>query len=164
MSGNPSATREQQARLLALRDAAREAKLGYWVEQIETQADLVSSLTLCAEGKSEECITVLRKTAAREDATEKHVVTPGPLFPAREMLADTLLASGRAMEALGEYEAVLDKEPNRYRATLGAARAARSAGSPDRAREFFNRLVDLGKEADTERDGLQEARQAVGRG
>jgi hypothetical protein len=161
MSGDAGAAREQQARLLALRDAAKQANLGYWVQQIDIQADLVGSLALCAEGRSEECIAGLRKAAAREDATEKHVVTPGLLIPAREMLADTLLASGQAKEALIEYESVLSKEPNRYRTTLGAARAARSAGSQDRAREFFGRVVDLGKEADSERDGLQEARQAM---
>jgi hypothetical protein len=164
MSGDAGAAREQQARLLALRDAAKQANLGYWVEQIDIQADLVGSLALCAERRSEDCIEALRKAAAREDATEKHVVTPGPIIPAREMLADILLASGRPNEALSEYEAVLSKEPNRYRTTLGAARAARSAGSQDRAREFFNRLLDLGKDADTERDGLAEARRAVGRG
>jgi hypothetical protein len=164
MSGNAAAASEQQTRLRALRDAAREAKLGYWVEQIDIQADLIGGLALCAEKRSEECVEALRKVAAREDATEKHVVTPGPIIPAREVLADILLASGKPKEALSEYETVLSKEPNRYRTTLGAARAARSAGSQDRARELFKQLVDLGRDADTERDELQEARRTVGRG
>ena len=95
-SGDAAASKEQQQRLLALRDAAKEAKLGYWVEQIDIQADIAGSLALCAEGKSEVCIEEMRKAAAREDATEKHVVTPGPIIPARELLADLLLASGKA--------------------------------------------------------------------
>ncbi len=37
-SGNAAAAREQQARLMALRDAAKELKLAYWVEQIDIQA------------------------------------------------------------------------------------------------------------------------------
>jgi Tfp pilus assembly protein PilF len=80
------------------------------------------------------------------------------------MLADRLLASGQAREALVEYESVLSKEPNRYRTTLAAARAAHSEGAQERAREFFKKLVDLGKDAEIEREGLQEARQAAGRG
>jgi hypothetical protein len=100
MSGDAAAAGEQQARLLALRDAAKEAKLDYWAEQIDIQADLVGSLALCANGRSEECIVGLKKAAAREDAIEKHVVTPGPIIPARELLADTLIALGRAKEAL----------------------------------------------------------------
>jgi hypothetical protein len=159
-NGNADAARQQQARLVSLRDAAQEAKLGYWVEQIDIQAALVGGLALCADGKTEECIAQLRQAASREDATEKHVVTPGPIIPAREILADMLLASGKAEEAVREYEAVLAKEPNRYRTTFGAARAARTAGDQDRARVFFKQLVDLGREADTERDGLEEARQA----
>ena len=48
-SGDAAAAKEQQQRLLALRDAAREAKLGYWAEQIDIQADIAGSLVLCAE-------------------------------------------------------------------------------------------------------------------
>jgi Tfp pilus assembly protein PilF len=106
----------------------------------------------------------MRKAAAREDATEKHVVTPGPIIPARELLADLLLASGKTSDALAEYEAVLNKEPNRYRAVLGAARAASRAGNESRARELFKHLTDMAKEADSARDGLEEARQSVSRG
>ena len=163
-SGNAAAAREQQGRLVALREAAKEAKLAYWAEQIDIQAELVGSLALCAEGKTDSCIESLAKAAAREDATEKHVVTPGPIIPAREMLADLLSGTGKATEALREYEAVLAKEPNRYRAILGASRAARSAGQEARARDLFKQLLEAGREADSARDGLDEARQAVGRG
>ena len=163
-SGDAVAARQEQQRLVALRDAASEAKLGYWAEQIDIQADIVGSLALCAEGKSDACIEEMRKAAAREDATEKHVVTPGPIIPARELLADLLLEFGEAGEALQEYEAVLKKEPNRYRAVLGAARAASRAGNESRARELFKQLTELGKDADSGRDSLEEARQFLSRG
>ena len=94
----------------------------------------------------------MRRAAAREDGTEKHVVTPGPIIPARELLADHLLASGQTGAALQEYEAVLNKEPNRYRAVQGRARA------------LFKQLAALGKDADSGRDGLEEARQSLNRG
>jgi DNA-binding XRE family transcriptional regulator len=110
------------------------------VEQIDIQADIAGNLALCAEGKSETYIEGVRKAAAREDATEKHVVTPGPIILARELLADLLLASGKAGDALQEYEAVLSKEPIRYRALLGAARAASRTGNESRAREMFKKL------------------------
>jgi hypothetical protein len=163
-SGNAVSAREQQARLFALRDAAHEAKLVYWVEQIDIQAEIAGSLALCAEGKSDECIEGMRKAAAREDAAEKHVVTPGPITPARELLADLLLASGLAGDALQEYEAVLNKEPNRFRTVLGAARAATRSGDESRARDLFKQLAELGRDADSDRDGLEEARQSLRRG
>ena len=144
-SGNAPAAREEQARLLALRDAARAAQLGYWAGQIDIQAAVVAALALCAEGKSDACITELKAAAAREDATEKHVVTPGPLLPARELLAETLLAS-KPVKSLAKYEAVMKKEPNRYRAIAGAMAAVGAAGDDKRARALAADLVKLGAE------------------
>ncbi len=69
------------------------------------------------------------------------MVTPGPILPARELLADTLLEQDRPDEALAEYEAVLQKEPNRYRALAGAALAAQEAGETDRARAHAEHLI-----------------------
>ncbi len=164
MSGDAATAHAEVARLHALRDAAAELKIGYWVEQIDIQAEVVRGLAIWAEGKVDEGVEILKAATAREDATEKHVVTPGPLVPAREVLADVLLAAGKTAEALSDYEAVLAKEPNRYRAVLGAARAAHSAGDSTKARAYFAQLLELGKGADTERDGLREAQQYLDRG
>lgn len=86
-----------------------------------------------AEGKPADDIDALRKAADREDATEKHAVTSGPILPAREILAGLLLDAARPADALREYEAVLKKEPNRLRATAGAALAAERGGDASRA-------------------------------
>jgi hypothetical protein len=158
-SGDSEAANKERGRLVALRDVAKERKLGYWAEQIDIQAKVVEGLALIAEGKASKGTEVLRAAVAREDATEKHVVTPGPLLPAREVLADVLMENGNAREALSEYEAVLAKEPNRYRATLGAARAAKISGDAEKAKQRFTELIELASSADTERDGLVEARQ-----
>jgi hypothetical protein len=161
-AGNAMLTREQQARLIALRDAATELKLTYWVGQIDIQAAVVGALALCAEGKSVECIEGLRAASLREDATEKHVVVPGPLVPARELLADMLVAQKRFADALREYEAVMTKEPNRYRTLAGAMAAAQAAGEQSRALSLANALLKLGSEADSPRATLQQAGQIAG--
>jgi hypothetical protein len=158
-SGDSSAAMAQQARLVTLRDAAKEAKLGYWADQIEIQAEVVRGLSLVTDGNTAEGVEILKRAALREDATEKHVVTPGPLLPAREVLAEVLLGAGNGDEALREYQAVISKEPNRYRAIFGAARAARLAGDAEKARLYYTQLAELAQSADTERDSLQEARQ-----
>jgi hypothetical protein len=162
-SGDSAAARAEHARLLKLRDATRERKLDYWVEQIEIQAQLVQGLWLLADGKAAEAIEALKAAAKREGATEKHAVTPGPLLPAREVLADILLETGKASDALIEYEAVLATEPNRYRATSGAARAASQASNAAKAKLHFAALVELGRNADTQRDTLAEARKFLAR-
>jgi hypothetical protein len=67
----------EHARLIALRDKAKEMKIGYWAEQIDIQAEVVRGLSLVADAKTAEGVDILKLVAAREDATEKHVVTPG---------------------------------------------------------------------------------------
>jgi hypothetical protein len=158
-SGDAAGAREQQQRLWRLRDAM---KVPYWAEQIDIQADVVGALAQCADGKAAECREGLRRAAAREDATEKHVVTPGPILPARELLADILLEQGQAGEALNEYEAVLGKELLRYRAIAGAMRAAAQAGDSAKARTHAAALVKQAGEADEARPSIAEARRLAG--
>ena len=154
-SGDADGARQQQARLQQLREAMT---IPYWREQIDIQADIIGALTLCAEGKTPDCIEALRKAAAREDATEKHVVTPGPILPAREFLADTLLEAKQPQAALKEYDTVLVKEPNRYRAIAGAMQAAQQAGNTAKARTHAAHLVSQAADADSERPSLQQAK------
>jgi hypothetical protein len=153
-NGDATAARQEQERLLALRDSAKQP---YWAGQIAIQADVVGALALCAEGKSQECLDALRQAAEREDATEKHVVTPGPILPARELLADMLLDSGQPAEALKEYEAVLLKEPHRFRATAGAMQAAEQAGDAAKAREHAADLLAQAADAPRNRASFQKA-------
>src|ERR1700730_14656357 len=87
-SGDAASAMQEHARLIQLRDVAKERKLASWAEQIDIQADLVRGLAVVAEGKRDEGIELVKAAAAREDATEKHVVTPGPLLPAREVYAE----------------------------------------------------------------------------
>jgi tetratricopeptide (TPR) repeat protein len=137
LSGDAAGARVQIARLQALGEAT---KVPYWVEQIAIQADVVQALATRAEGGVSQALPMLRKAADREDATEKHVVTPGPLVPARELLAYLEFETGDAKLALRDFESVLQREPNRYRAVAGAARAAERAGDAKRAAKYAQRL------------------------
>jgi hypothetical protein len=162
MSQDPVAAQAEVKRLEALRDAAVALKIGYWVEQIAIQAEVVQGLATCAAGKHPEGIEILRKAAAREDATEKHAVTPGLLLPAREVLAETILNFGKPADALREYEAVLAKEPNRYRAFAGAAQAAARAGDAKKAAYYSARVVELTDNADSPRPEVAQAKRVLG--
>ena len=71
-----------------------------------------------------EAFTGMHAATEQEDKTEKSVVTPGPLPPARELLAELLLDLNRPSEALKEFEATLTKEPYRFRSLCGTAKAA----------------------------------------
>ena len=155
--------RAEVARLLQLRDAANALKLPYWPGQIEIQADVVRGLATIAEGKADEGIEILRQAATREDATEKHVVTPGPLLPACEVLAAALLDAGKPADALREYETVLTKEPNRLRATAGAGLAAERSRDTQKARLHYGKVLELAAGADGPRPEVTNAKRFLGR-
>ncbi|MBI2161518.1 MAG: hypothetical protein HYU25_14270 [Candidatus Rokubacteria bacterium] len=161
--GDVAAARRDIDRLGALRDALAAAKQGYWVEQVEIQRQAAAAWVARAEGKKEEALALLRSAAEREDATEKHPVTPGPIAPARELLAEMLLESNQPVEALKEFEATMRVEPNRFRTVAGAARAAEVAGDKAKARHYYTQLLTLGEKADAERAELRQARAFLGK-
>jgi tetratricopeptide (TPR) repeat protein len=157
-SGNVAAARQDLDRLQTLRDALQTAKQAYWAEQVEIQRRIVDAWIAHAEGKQQEALERMRAAADREDATEKHPVTPGPLAPARELLGDMLLESNDPAHALQAFEASHRVEPNRFQGLYSAARAAQRAGAPDKARTLYTQLVTLAARADSERPELAEAR------
>jgi hypothetical protein len=85
----------------------------YWAEQVAIQQLGAQAWLDLAEHRDNDGLMHMREAAAREDATEKNAVTPGPLAPARELLGDMLVQLHRPTEAAAEYRATLQKEPNR---------------------------------------------------
>jgi Tfp pilus assembly protein PilF len=85
------------------------------------------------------------------------------LYPFRELLAELLLETGQPVAALTEFETALKQTPNRYRAYWGAACAADAASDRQKASEYFRKLVDLAKNADTERQEIREAKTYLAR-
>jgi tetratricopeptide (TPR) repeat protein len=114
--------------------------------------------TAQSEGKPEEARKLLASAAKLEDSTEKHPVTPGPIQPAREMLADLLMEQKQPAAALTEYEMVLQGSPNRFNALYGAARGAELAGDEAKARTHFTALMTLAGSNGSSRRELGEAR------
>ena len=104
----------------------------------------------------------MRAAADLEDKNEKHIVTPGRIVPARELLGEMLLELKQPALALTEFEASQAREPNRFRGYYGAARAAEAAGDRQKARAHFAKLVDLSKNADSVRPELARAKAYLG--
>jgi len=145
-----------------MRDKLTKMKEVYWANQVEIQRQEVSAWLAFAEGDSQGALTGMHAAAEQEDKTEKSVVTPGPLAPARELLAELLLELNHPAEALREFEATLTKEPNRFRSLYGAAEAAKLAGDRSTARKYFGRLLKVAERADKpERPEMAEARRGA---
>ena len=100
----------------------------------------------------------MRAAADEEDTTDKAAISPGPIAPARELLGEMLLDAGNAKDALVAFEATMQKEPGRFRGAYGAARAAEALGNKALARKYYQRLIEIAKDSDTQRAELKRAR------
>jgi hypothetical protein len=107
--------------LAAISGRLKSSGEGYWSEQVAIKRLGASAWLELARNNSDSALSLMLQAAAREDATEKNAVTPGPLAPARELLGDMLMQLNRRSEALGAYRATLIKEPNRRRSMRAVA-------------------------------------------
>jgi hypothetical protein len=142
------AARESVAALKRIRDRLLKAGENYWAQQVEIQEVTVAAWAALAAGKKEEALRQMKSAAELEDGTEKSAVTPGPLAPARELLAEMLLEMREPALALEQFEATLAKEPGRFRTLYGAAHAAQLSGSPEASQRFFGELLKVCGHAD----------------
>ncbi|HJV11836.1 MAG TPA: hypothetical protein VJ690_10070, partial [Burkholderiales bacterium] len=130
-------------RIAALGEQLKEAKNAYWAGEVEVMRLTSIAWIARAQGKNEEALATMRRAADLEDKSEKHIVTPARLLPARELLGDMLLELKRPADALKEYEASQVREPNRLRGYYGAGLAASQAGQHAKAKQHYTRLVAL---------------------
>jgi tetratricopeptide (TPR) repeat protein len=150
--------RESITKLANAQKTLLENKEPYWANQVDLQRQIVSAWLAFAEGKGDEALKMMRAAADAEDVTDKHPVTPGSILPARELLGEVLLELKRPADALPEFETVLKAAPARFNAIYGAGRAAQLAGNDAKARDYFAKLVQLGRDADSERAELTAAK------
>jgi hypothetical protein len=160
--GHPDQATADIAKLAELRDKLKSMQDAYWTEQVDIQRRVALAWQTFAQGQKDEGLAQLKAAADSEDATDKSAVTPGPLAPARELYGFMLLEANRPKEALVAFEATMKKEPNRFRGTYGAARAAEAAGDKAKARTYYKELLVIAKDADTERPELATAKKFVG--
>jgi hypothetical protein len=162
-SGDTAAASTALERLTAMQKSLAEAKEVYWATQVEIQRRAAAAWLAYAQGKHDEAITLMRTAAELEDTTDKHPVTPGPVVPARELLAELLLEMKRPADALKEFEADLVISPNRFNALYGAAKAAELSGDQNKASMFYAKLTALGERGDGSRPELQAAKKFLAR-
>lgn len=157
-SGNVTDARNDIEKLRVLHEALVKAKDKYWAEQVDIQGRAAGAWLAHAEGRNEEALKLMRSAADLEDSTDKHPVTPAPIMPARELLGDLLLELNEPKQALGEFEKSLSREPNRFHALYSVAKAAELSGDPQRAKSYYEKVVVVCSQADTERSELQQAK------
>ncbi len=146
--GDIAAAKAAAQELAAIHQRLLDAKEPYWALQVEIQRIDVLAWAALAENHPDDALLQMRQAVELENGTEKSAVTPGPITPAAELMAEMLLKLNRPSDALREFEATLKKEPNRFRALYGAAKAARLAGNSQGARSYAAALLNVCANAD----------------
>lgn len=157
-TGDVAAAGEAANELVTRQQALVAAGNAYWAREVEIQQRAVAAWVAFAGKDVERGLLAMREAADLEDRNEKHIITPGRILPARELLGDMLLEAGQPLLALREYEASAQREPNRFRGLYGAARAAEAANMRDKATTYYQQLLELAKDADTPRPELARAK------
>jgi tetratricopeptide (TPR) repeat protein len=158
-TGDLDGARKAIARMHELRDATTDSKFDYFKRQLDQQIQAASAWVAYGEGKKEDAVSLLRRTADAEDILGKHPVSPGALVPAREQLGDLLLKLDRPNEAQREFEAALKIYPGRFRGLYGAALAAEQTGEKEKAHQYYAKLIEQTAKADGSRSELAQLRE-----
>jgi hypothetical protein len=157
-SGKLDRASQAEHTLATLRDSAAAQNM-YWSNQIEVQRREVAAWIADKNGATSDAITAMHSAADLEESMDKNAVTPGPIIPAREMMAELLLMHHRSDESLVEYQAVLKIAPNRFNALYGAASAAEASGNTAVANQYFRKLNEIA--VGDERPELVAARKKI---
>jgi hypothetical protein len=157
-SGDIASAQKEALKLAQLRDGLAEQKNTYWSNQVEVQRLAVNGWIALLQGTQGDALKSMRASADLEDSMEKHIVTPGPVVPARELFGEMLLEVRQPAEALQAFEASAQREPNRYRGVYGAAQAAALSGDRGKARTYYAKFIALTEKADRARPELQLAK------
>ena len=156
-SEQPEKARHEWAALEALQAALPVTTSTYFREEAQVEMDAVMSWILLAEGNAPEALRLAAAAADREDAVDKDPVTPGEVFPARELYADMLLQTGDHAGALAQYRVMLEASPNRLNALLGAAEAAARVGDQAFAEKYYATVRGQTGSGNRQRAGLGQA-------
>jgi len=120
-------------------EAVKKSEKAYTVQYMEPNGNEARAWLNFAEGNIDEALRLMRSVADKQDAKGKGEAE----FPAREMLADMLLGTGRAEETLAEYESSMKVDPNRFHALYGAKQAAEAAAEKAKARTYSSKLPSV---------------------
>ena len=133
----------------------------YWAGQVAIQRLAAAAWLDVATGDTAGAILHAGQAADREDGTQKHPVTPGPILPARELEGDLALLVGKPAAAAKAYAATLALSPNRARSLFGLARAAELTSDIATGLAKYREFLNLMAKADGGRPEIAMARRAV---
>jgi len=132
----------------------RKGPKPYIAEGMKQPRKIMAAWSDYAAGKHDQAAGELKEVADEQDRIGKGETD----IPAREMLADMLLDSGHADQALAQYEISLKTDPNRFNGLYGAAKAASALEQKDKAASYYTQLLKNCTGVQSDRPELEQAR------
>ncbi len=129
----------------------------YMANQVNIMLKMAEAWMQFYDGEKESALSAMNEAVALEYKTEKHSLTPGELAPAQEVLGDLLLALNEPLEALKAYETDMKRHPNRFNGLYGAAVAAKKSNNQEKAKLYFEKLLRLSENSNSDRLEIEEA-------
>jgi len=152
--GDAEAARANAKKFAEAEEATRHSKYAYTLDGPNYDRGEVQAWLAFAEKKNDEAVRLMRQVADTQDQVGKGEVA----IPAREMLADMLLALNQPEQALAEYEKSMKIDPNRFNGLAGAARSAELAHDPAKATTYYAQLLkNCGNAPNSDRPELRSA-------
>jgi tetratricopeptide (TPR) repeat protein len=156
--GHIDSAMDELKNLNTIYDTLTEQKDSYKANQVQIQIKISEAWILFKEGKNNEALKLMNVAAEMEDKTEKSPVTPGEVIPAMELLGDMLLQMNKPEKALEAYDADLKKHPNRFDGLYGAGLAAERSNDPEKAKLYYQKLLEIVNTTNSNRPELDAAR------
>ncbi len=126
-------------------------------KQVLIQIKIAQGWLSFLKGNQNEGLTLLKEATEMEDILGVHGITPAKLTPAWEFLGDMYLKMDKPNEALEAYEKNLIANPNRFNGLYGAATAAKFSKNQEKAKLYFEALLKLTENSNSERPEIIEA-------
>jgi tetratricopeptide (TPR) repeat protein len=159
--GDAQAAKAAAANLITLSQESGQHPFAKLI--ITLQAKEAEAFAAQAAGDSKGALTRLKEAVAIEDSINDLSQPPYPVIPAAELCGYLSLELNQPTEATEYFEKTLKRTPNRPKAILGLARAARALSDHKTAITRYEQFLSVWKAADPDRPELLEARQFLQR-
>ncbi|OEK08705.1 hypothetical protein A8C32_00025 [Flavivirga aquatica] len=128
------------------------------IKQVEIQIKTSQAWLDLRKNNDTKALSLMKEAVEIEKTTSKHPITPGDVLPAIELLGDMLLELNKPEEALAAYEENLKVRPNRFNGIYGAALAAQKTNNLEKTLLYFNQLIEISKDSNSDRPEIKEAK------
>jgi tetratricopeptide (TPR) repeat protein len=156
VGGDAAAAAEAAQKLVSLSQQAGQHPFAKLI--ITLQAKEAQAFAAEASGDKNQAVARMKEAVAMEDTVDDLSQPPYPVIPAHELFGWLLLDLNRPADAREQFLQALKRTPGRPKAIYGLARAAEALGDRVLARERYEELVALWKNADPGRPEIALAK------